>query len=88
MVTNKAKAAANAEEKNRQKIAKKRARGLKKQEQKKKLAEKKVKKDRLILVLRRTGKGPEDSKLSKIRGSPKKPHPDKDAKKYQGKTPV
>ena len=44
MVTNKAKAAASAEEKNREKIAKKRARGLKKQEQKKnKLAEKKGK---------------------------------------------
>ena len=68
MVTNKAKAAASAEEKNREKVAKKRARGLKKQEQKKnklaeKLAEKKGKegkKGRLILSLRRTGKGPED----------------------------
>ena len=67
-VTTKAKAAASAEEKNREKIAKKRARGLKKQEQKRnkraeKLAEKKDKegeKGRLILSLRRTGKGPED----------------------------
>jgi predicted AAA+ superfamily ATPase len=60
MVTNKAKAAASAKEKNREKIAKKRSRGLKKQEQKKKLAEKEGKKGRLILALRRTGKGPED----------------------------
>ena len=68
IVSNKAKAAASAEERKREKVAKKRARGLKKQEQKRnkraeKLAEKKGKegkKGRLILSLRRTGKGPED----------------------------
>ena len=67
-VTTQAKAAADAAEKSREKTAEKRARGLKKQEQKRnkraeKLAEKKGKegeKGRLILSLRRTGKGPED----------------------------
>jgi hypothetical protein len=60
MAANKIKAAAKAEEMNRMKIAKKRALGLEKQEKTVKFAEKKEKKERLLLVLKRTGKGKED----------------------------
>jgi hypothetical protein len=60
MAANKVKAASKAGERNRMKIAKKRALSLEKQEQTMKFAEKKEKKERLLLVLRRTGKGKED----------------------------
>ena len=60
MAANKIKAAAKAGEMNRRKIAKKRALSLEKQEKTMKFAEKKEKKERLLLVLKRTGKGKED----------------------------
>ena len=69
MAANRVKAASKAGEINRLKIASKRTRGLelkeleelkKQKKQKKKFAEKKEEKGRLVLVLRRTGKGPED----------------------------
>ena len=56
----KIKAAATAGEKNQVKIAKKRAMSLEKQEKVVKLAEKKEKKERLLLRLKRTGAGKED----------------------------
>ena len=67
LAANRVKAASKAGEINRLKTAGKRTRGLELKEleelkkKKKKLAEKKKEgKGRLILVLRRTGKGPED----------------------------
>jgi hypothetical protein len=60
MAANKIKAAAKAGEMNRLRIAKKRALSLEKQEKTVKFAEKKEKKERLLLVLKRTGKGKED----------------------------
>ena len=60
MAANKIKAAAKAGEMNQMKIAKKRALSLEKQEKVVKFAEKKEKKERLLLVLKRTGKGKED----------------------------
>ena len=68
LAANKVKAASAAGESNRLKTASKRTRGLerreleelKKQKKQKKLAEKKEEKGRLVLVLRRTGKGPDD----------------------------
>ena len=60
MAANKIKAAAKAGEMNQMKIAKKRALSLEKQEKAVKFAEKKEKKERLLLVLKRTGKGKED----------------------------
>ena len=61
------KAASEAGEVNRLQTASKRARGLElkeleeqKKQKKMKVAEKKKEKGRLVLVLRRTGKGPED----------------------------
>ena len=69
LAANRVKAASKAGEINRLKIASKRTRGLelkeleelkKQKKQKKKFAEKKEEKGRLVLVLRRTGKGPED----------------------------
>ena len=60
LAANKVKAAAKAGEINRLRIANKRTRGLELKKQKKKFAEKKEEKGRLVLVLRRTGKGPED----------------------------
>ena len=66
MAANRVKAASKAGEINRLKIASKRTRGLELKEleelkkQKKKFVEKKEVKGRLLLVLRRTGKGPED----------------------------
>ena len=69
LAANRVKAASKAGEVNRLKTANKRNRGLelkelkelkKQKKQKKKFAEKKEEKGRLVLVLRRTGKGPED----------------------------
>ena len=60
MAANRVKAASKAGEINRLRIANKRARGLELKKQKKKFAKKKEEKERLVLVLRRTGKGPED----------------------------
>ena len=60
MVASKIKAAAKAGEMNQVKIARKRALSLEKQEKVVKIAEKKEKKERLLLVLKRTGKGKED----------------------------
>ena len=60
MAASKIKAAAKAGEMNQVKIAKKRALSLEKQEKVVKCAEKKEKKERLLLVLKRTGKGKED----------------------------
>ena len=60
MAASKIKAAAKAGEMNQVKIAKKRALSLEKQEKVMKCAEKKEKKERLLLVLKRTGKGKED----------------------------
>ena len=69
MAANRVKAASTAGETNRLKTANKRTRGLelkeleelqKQKKQKKKFVEKKEVKGRLVLVLRRTGKGPED----------------------------
>ena len=60
MAASKIKAAAKAGEMNQVKIAKKRALSLEKQEKVVKIAEKKEKKERLLLVLKRTGKGKED----------------------------
>ena len=60
MAANRVKAASKAGEINRLRIANKRAQGLELKKQKKKFAEKKEEKGRLVLVLRRTGKGPED----------------------------
>ena len=56
----KTKAAAAAGEKKQEKIAKKRARGLEKQEKIKKFVEKKGKRERLLLRVKRTGTGTED----------------------------
>ena len=53
-------ATATAGEKKQGKIAKKRAKGLEKQEKVKKIVEKKVKKERLLLRVKRTGAGAED----------------------------
>ena len=60
MAASKIKAAAKAREMNQVKIAKKRALSLEKQEKVVKIAEKKEKKGRLLLVLKRTGTGSED----------------------------
>ena len=60
MVASKIKAAAKAGEMSQVKIARKRALSLEKQEKVVKIAEKKEKKERLLLVLKRTGKGKED----------------------------
>ena len=60
MVASKIKAAATAGEKNQVKIAKKRTLSLEKQEKVVKLGEKKEKKERLLLRLKRTGTGSED----------------------------
>jgi hypothetical protein len=69
LAANRVKAASKAGEINRRKTAIKRTRGLelkeleerkKQKKQKKKVAERKEKKGKLVLVLRRTGKGPED----------------------------
>ena len=69
LAANRVKAASKAGEINRRKTANKRTRGLERKEreelkkqkkQKKKCAEKKEEKGRLVLVLRRTGKGRED----------------------------
>ena len=60
MAASKIKAAAKAGEMNQVKIAKKRALSLEKQEKVVKIAEKKEKKGRLLLVLKRTGTGSED----------------------------
>ena len=69
LAANRVKAASKAGEINRLKTANKRNRGLelkelkelkKQKKQKKKFAEKKEEKGRLVLALRRTGKGPED----------------------------
>ena len=54
------KAVATAGEKNQLKIAKKRAKGVEKQEKVKKIAEKKEKRERLLLRVKRTGAGKED----------------------------
>ena len=56
----KTKAAAAAGEKKQEKISKKRAKGLEKQEKVKKFVEKKVKRERLLLRVKRTGTGAED----------------------------
>ena len=60
MAASKIKAAAKAGEMNQVKIAKKRALSLEKQEKVVKFDEKKEKKERLLLMLKRTGKGKED----------------------------
>ena len=52
--------AAAAGEMKQEKIAKKRAKGLEKQEKVKKFVEKKVKRERLLLRVKRTGTGAED----------------------------
>ena len=54
------KAAATAGEKKQVEISKKRAKGLEKQKKVKKIVEKKVKRERLLLRVRRTGAGAED----------------------------
>ena len=60
LAANRVKAASTAREINRLKTANKRTRGLELKKQKKKFGENKEEKGRLVLVLRRTGKGPED----------------------------
>ena len=67
LAANRVKAASEAGEINRLKTAGKRTRGLElkeleelKKQKKKKVVEKKKEEGRLVLVLRRTGKGPED----------------------------
>ena len=56
----KTKAAATAGEKRQEEISRKRSRGLEKQEKVKKRIEKKVKRERLLLRVKRTGTGAED----------------------------